>query len=459
MSSEVALWSTLAFVAVLLLTDGRRSSQVSLAIWLPTLWMMYCGSRPLAYWFDPASVQIQGKLTEGSPIDSNFLSVLLALAVIVLITRKLAWRAIIKDNLAIFVFFSFMLLSVLWSDLFEVSLKRWIRTAGDLAMVLLILSEPKPIEAAKTVIRRSAYVLLPMSILLIKYFRNIGVAYTENGSTTMWIGVTTHKNVLGYVMMVCVIYFIGDLLATKWRRRAIDLVFLAMITWLFVGTDDSKGSQTSLSALGIALCALGAGRWLGDDPARLKRAAITVTVAAALFALLYQTLGDRAFDASMTSLGRDATLTGRTEIWNIVLDVGPGNFLLGRGYGSFWSGSTAEQVWDRLTYHTHFTQSHNGYIDIYLELGVIGLFLLAWMMCSVVGTFRQTFAVNVEYGAYRLAFFTAILVHNLTESSYGRPTHLLWFVFLLTCVYVREDVNSRVRSVQAKDVNSMKRCW
>ena len=161
----------------------------------------------------------------------------------------------------------------------------------------------------------------------------------------------------------------------------------------------------------------------------------------------------------MTSLGRDATLTGRTEIWNIVLDVGPGNFLLGRGYGSFWSGSTAEQVWDRLTYHTHFTQSHNGYIDIYLELGVIGLFLLAWMMCSVVGTFRQTFAVNVEYGAYRLAFFTAILVHNLTESSYGRPTHLLWFVFLLTCVYVREDVNSRVRSVQAKDVNSMKRCW
>jgi exopolysaccharide production protein ExoQ len=350
-----------------------------------------------------------------------------------LISRKVHWSVILKRNAWVFIFFFFMLASSMWSDLSEVSLKRWIRTMGDFTMVLLILTEANPLEAMKMAIRRSAYVLLPLSVVLIKYFRGIGVAYTEDGSTSMWIGVTTHKNVLGYVMMVCAICFVGDILAKNRRRVIVDLTFLLIIAWLFAGTADSKTSQTSLSALAIALCALLIGRWSGTRG--LMRAFVAAFVISLIVAI-YQIFGEGILDASTAGLGRDATLTGRTEIWSVVLNVGPGNILLGRGYGSFWIGHTAEQVWSDLTYHTHFTQSHNGYIDIYLELGLIGLFLLVCVIYSYFATLAQSIRENVEYGAYRFSFMVAILIHNLTESSYGRPTHLLWFTFLLNCMYV-----------------------
>lgn len=179
-----------------------------------------------------------------------------------------------------------------------------------------------------------------------------------------------------------------------------------------------------------------AAHWSGKDLEKFRRFIIITVLVLPLFAVIYATFVGSPFDAAMGGMGRDTTLTGRTEIWSAALDVGPGNPFIGRGYGSFWIGNTAEEVWRNLTYHTHFTQSHNGYIDIYLELGALGVILLACLIWSVCRNIGQTFANDVEYGTYRMAFLSAVVMHNLTESSYGRPTHLLWFMFLLSCVHI-----------------------
>src|ERR1700721_30572 len=72
-------------------------------------------------------------------------------------------------------------------------------------------------------------------------------------------------------------------------------------------------------------------------------------------------------------LGRDNTLTGRTEVWAAVLPEMERHALLGYGFGSFWTDAR------RLLYD--IPTSHNGYLDILLELGALGLALfIAWLL-------------------------------------------------------------------------------
>src|SRR5207244_5423105 len=70
------------------------------------------------------------------------------------------------------------------------------------------------------------------------------------------------------------------------------------------------------------------------------------------------------------AMGRDSTLTGRTDIWKEVLstDVDP---WLGTGFESFWLGKRAEQLWKK--YYWHPNQAHNGYIEIFINLGWAGV--------------------------------------------------------------------------------------
>jgi O-antigen ligase len=448
MQPYIALTLCIAFIALLFILDSKRKNRVSFAIWLPTIWMMYCGSRPLAYWFSETPSNVLIDAAEGSAVDRAFISVLIVIGILILSRRVTYCSRILKNNPWIFIFFAYMALSMLWSDIPAISLKRLIKTTADLIMVLLLLSEVDVLEAIKTTFRRSAFVLLPLSILFIKYYGDIGLQYSEDGSVSMWVGVTTQKNVLGYVVMVYGVYFVSNIVAAwKSRKISVDLLFLMMVLWLFRGSSSSYGSATSAATFALGIGILLLTYWTAGNPKKLRNYIIIVVSLLIFSNMAYVTFFGSPFEAAAGAMGRDVTLTGRTEIWNIVLDIGPGNTLLGRGYGSFWIGNFANQVWDRLTYHIQIVQSHNGYIDIYLELGVIGLILLAGVIWSAYNKIGRTLETNIEYTAFRLAFITMLLMHNLVESSFARPAHLLWFLFLLACMCITGQPGLRERTL------------
>jgi exopolysaccharide production protein ExoQ len=436
MPPKLALSLCILFVAVLLLLDVRRKTSLSLATWLPTTWMMYCGSRPLSYWFDPEIVAAPHlDYTEGSPVDRAFLTILIISGLAILCTRKLPWSKLRRDNVWILTFFAYMALSLLWSDYPTVSLKRWVRTTGDLIMVLLVLTEASPLEGIKAIFRRSAFVLLPLSIVLIKYFPAIGREYTEDGRATMWIGVTTQKNDLGYVAMVCGLYFVHSIVASWKKRRQVaflDVLFLMLALWLLAGSSTAS-SKTAVATFGLGVCLLMVFHLLPTNPNKMFPTYGFALVLMLLFITITTVYGPPG-ESAVTAFGRDTTLTGRTDIWRLVLDIGPRNELLGRGYGSFWIGNLANDIWSKI--YTPIQQSHNGYIDIYIELGGLGLTLLACLVLSAYKSTRQALATNLDYGTFRMVFLPVILIHNLTESSFARPTQLMWFLFLLICTNI-----------------------
>ena len=128
------------------------------------------------------------------------------------------------------------------------------------------------------------------------------------------------------------------------------------------------------------------------------------------------------------NLGRNPTLTGRTEIWDAVLPLA-GNPLIGTGYESFGSGSGARSFgssMEELFYGIN--EAHNGYLELFLNLGWIGIALLAVLIATGYRKVMATFRCDPPAGSLGLAFFASELVYNFTEAGF-KMMFPLWIFF------------------------------
>ena len=84
-------------------------------------------------------------------------------------------------------------------------------------------------------------------------------------------------------------------------------------------------------------------------------------------------------------------------------------------------------------YGSIINESHNGYLNVYLELGKIGIFLLVGVIYFAYRNINKELKYNFDYWRFRMAFFVIVLLYNVTEDAFGRFT-LMWFVFLLISI-------------------------
>jgi exopolysaccharide production protein ExoQ len=158
-----------------------------------------------------------------------------------------------------------------------------------------------------------------------------------------------------------------------------------------------------------------------------------VLVSALLF--IDKTLFDSSLvDSALALEGRDTSLTGRTDLWTDVIALGSKRPIVGYGFGGFWTEARAAYlkeiyIWGPL-------QSHNGYIEIFVNLGLIGLVLFGFVSIGAFkGAFRQC-SLYFDYGLFRIILLIVVMIHNYSEAGFVRPTHLIWFTFLLMAVNV-----------------------
>jgi O-antigen ligase len=144
-----------------------------------------------------------------------------------------------------------------------------------------------------------------------------------------------------------------------------------------------------------------------------------------------------------SQVGRDPTLTDRTLIWNAVLSVHT-NPLLGTGYASFWLGTRLERVWRVVG---HINEAHNGYLDVYLNLGVIGLFLLVGFLIASYRNICKQVGTSYALASLSLAIWTALLFYNVTEAAFTGG--LLWLTLLPGSLAISGLTEDRVPSPAA----------
>ena len=436
-SLALVLW--LILLTVLLRWDPAKEPSTSLALWVPLIWLFIVASRLPSQWLggDTANVIAANALEEGNALDRIILSLLILLAFGILMSRSFDWREFFAANIALTALLSFALLSVLWSDFPLVAFKRWFRGLGVYLVILVVLSDRRRFEAVRLLIRRLCFVLVSLSILLIKYFPETAKEYNPWTGLPSYKGATTSKNMLGVLCLVSGLFFLWDTLTCwgnrkEWRTRwtiGVNVAFFAMTLWL-LSLAESATSKVCF-VLGCLILTAAHSKPVKRHPALLT---VLIPVGICLYLLLQFGFGINVITALSEAVGRNPDLTGRTHIWEVVLSTNT-NPLVGTGYESFWLGRRALWVWEQV--RGNINEAHNGYLEIYLNLGLVGLLLVAGFLIASYRTICRRMKDSFCLGSLSLTLWTLVLFYNATESSLFNG-ELLWVVFLLGAITVTE---------------------
>ena len=439
----LALGAWLMFVTWFLVRDVKRRSKVSAAVWIPTILVLMLGSRPVSLWLSGGGSVIyetgkarldMGNDVAGSPLDQGFFFLILTSSFAVAQSRKVKWAKLFSNNKIIILFYLYFALSIVWSGDPLGSLKRLVKDFGLLFVISTVFSESDPLQAVRAVYVRCAAVLLPLSIVFIKYFPNYSRIYDVNGDIQL-TGVTTQKNTLGELVLISMLFLFWDVLETslvdgrmRWNRFPWDRVVLLGLGWWLLELSKSK----------TALLCLIIGSVLIVRKGRLASKPMSRAMLAGALALPFLLFFSRQFASVIApiveSMGRNMTFTGRADIWDHIT-LSTVNPLIGAGYWNFWGGPGGFAINQAMK--TTVPNAHDGYLDIYIDGGFVGLFLLFLMLASCGGRIINQLGIKDRlanrYVLFRFAILIVAICYNLSESQYVRMS-MMWFTTLIMLV-------------------------
>ncbi len=392
-------------------------------------------SRPVSEWIQGVPTDRPIVDLDVDPIQRSLFAGLWLIGVLVLLGRRRRVLALLRDNGPILLFFSYCTVSLVWSDYPGVALTRLIKAFGDLAMVMIVLTDSEPSLAFKKFLARAGFLLVPISILLIKYYPERAVGYKAGDGKKVFTGVTTNKNLLGVILLLYGLAAAWRVLqGLRERKHAqsnqpliAQAVLLGMIFWLFW----KANSMTSLASFVLAGSLIVATNfsWLARKRA-IVHFLVVIVIAIASIALFFDAGG-----AMLQAVGRDPSLTGRTELWQDVINLS-GNPLFGTGFESFWQGTRLKWLWTKYWWHPN--EAHDGYLEVYLNLGWIGISLLALLILSGYRNILRMLRRDPEASRIRLAYLVVALIFSFTEAGF-RLMNPIWIFFLLAIAAVPES--------------------
>jgi len=415
----------------LFMLDRDRSTRTSIALWLPIAWLILGGSRNFSVWLGaPGYTNSPDQYLEGSPMDRAILTALIAGGLVVLAARGRQTGDAMRRNLPLLVFLLYCAASTVWSDYPFVALKRYTKALGNVVMVLVVLTEPDPAAALKRFLTRTAFLLIPASVLLIKYYPALGRYYDQWEGTLYVSGVTTDKNLLG---CICLVLGLGTLVRFgesfrkaphRWRRFLAIGTLFAMNVWLL----NVANSATSLACFLVGGTLILAFIFVARGRTMIVHSIVAVMMVIAGVAYAFPD----AYTYLIGSMGRNTTLTGRTELWGDLLRMVRDPWF-GAGFESFFLGDRLEYLWSKYWWHPN--EAHNGYLETYLTLGYMGLTLLGLLMVTGYRNAVDAYRRDPPSGSLRLAIVVIAPIYNFTEAAF-KVMNPVWILFLLAVTAV-----------------------
>jgi O-antigen ligase len=422
----IALLLTLGLIAWLLSNDFHWRRLGSKALLIPGIWLTIQGSRPLSYWFDWSGESN----VDGNPINTFAFAAMIGASLYILRNRRLDWGTLFTRNKAVFVFYLFFALSSIWSEMHFISLKRIFKDFGCVLVGLIFLTEKNPAEAIRGVFVRVACVLFPLSLVFGRFFPLIGRNYTKDGEP-MFTGVATQKNSLGEMLFVLGLMVLWDLYETwkmrpsaKQRKHMYALGGLMLLCVVLLRYSDS---QTSFLCLLLGTAAFFGGAKLATIPNGRRILVTCLVLGIGVVAL------DKTFNLSavvIKALGRNPDLTGRKDIWRLVLEK-QDNAMLGQGFCVFWDTEKGQDVIGQLM---RINSTHNGYLEMYMDGGWVADGLLLLLLLTGGKRVIDRLFRGDPLGKIGLVIWLTAIIYNFSESSFFRLDNL-WFTLLLVIIY------------------------
>lgn len=218
-----------------------------------------------------------------------------------------------------------------------------------------------------------------------------------------WHGFFAHKNGLGAFAVLAAATFALE--GSGLRRR---YLWVGAAAILIVGS----GSATALG-LGLLLVAFFA--WLRLPSARRPLTRSTVVAASYLLGVAGVILVVTQLDIFTGLLGRGRNLTGRTVVWDSVWRFSQERPVGGYGLGGLWESPVppTSEIWKAVRFRAF--HAHSGYLDILIQLGLVGLCLFAVVLGTAAGrAMRARPDIGARWGATMLG---VLAINGIVESS------------------------------------------
>ncbi len=236
-------------------------------------------------------------------------------------------------------------------------------------------------------------------------------------------GVFTHKNQFGAFMAPGgVIFLLNAFKGEKYSWAYWCLLVLSCATMVWSQSTTALGTFAVMLMLCIVYRIF---RWRYE----VMVSAILAVTMVGLAGLIYLA-GYVGSDSLLDLVGKDVTLSGRTFIWRYVWDQIQLRPWLGYGLAAFWNGFDGPSGYVQLAMRIAVIYAHNGFLDIWLSLGIVGLGVFA---ISFLTTTAQSLTLlrktNTPEGFWPLLFLTYILLSNLTEGTISNLNSSFWALY------------------------------
>jgi O-antigen ligase len=333
----------------------------------------------------------------------------LALTVLIL-SGASGWRRIpplLKANAPLLALPALAILSVLWAPEQAVALRRALAFALTVLAAFAVVARSPGVSALRFLVRAVATGVV-LSIAYVALAPGYGVHQVTDGAQSVhagdWRGIFVHRTALGQLaaLGIALAIYAGSQAFCSIVRLSVVLACLLCLVMAHSGGGwVSAAILIALPPLFIAGRRLA--RWNGP-----MAAALAVTTLA-LAALLAPTLAP----ALLHALGKDATLTGRTDLWRMMAQAAAQKPWLGYGYGTGFRGVVAGLIQARSPYG-YVPNAQDGYLDVVLNLGLVGLGL-ALTTLALSGRRAVRIARSPEAGAF--AFAPLLIVAFIVEMN------------------------------------------
>lgn len=311
--------------------------------------------------------QVEAFSGDGNPLRQ--VSYILVFATLLLSTaRTNALDRALAISLPVNFLLVYSCISLLWAIAPEVGVRRFVLTAIIICSVFIAVTDLGA-ERSLRILRVILSGVLLANFVAALLVPGIGVhQYEPGGDPSLigdWRGIFPEKNLTGSVCAVTLLIYALD--PTPGSRRTRLLLILAALAFLV-----QTGSKTSIGIGAVALlgglCYRRYALWMW--PMVLSTLAlVAIGSAMAVYA---------SWDRIEALFDRQDAFTGRTQIWSIIFAYLRDGWLTGAGYGSFWNigpGSPVYHYARNDSWLTTVASSHNGYLDVAVQIGVPGLLI------------------------------------------------------------------------------------
>lgn len=234
-------------------------------------------------------------------------------------------------------------------------------------------------------------------------------------------GIYNLKNSLGRMMSLGAFCF--ALLALSERRHRVlrTVMFLLCSTLLVLS---KSATAIVVTTLMLALLPLRKLLYLRTRQLLAATAILVPLMGAATFWAV------ESFDDIAQALGRTSSLSGRIPLWQFVLKAIADRPICGYGFTAFWNSWDGERVSDAVNWENAVPHAHNGFLEIWLGLGIVGLALVVINLSrNVVFALRAARTHReVEY-SWPLLLILFTFLYNLTENSLLVVNAIPWIAY------------------------------